>query len=97
MPTFMKTLFKKRTQQNQQPGDNKEDLEQHHIASAVRAALIPPRRGSLYDNLGGMDSDTSPIIPVNNSIKNNSSSENIKESTKGLSFLRSCTSLTVYS
>ncbi|TIC06384.1 hypothetical protein E3Q08_01298 [Wallemia mellicola] len=78
----MKTLFKKRTQQNQQPGDNKEDLEQHHIASAVRAALIPPRRGSLYDNLGGMDSDTSPIIPVNNSIKNNSSSENIKESTK---------------
>lgn len=82
MPTFMKTLFKKRTQQNQEPGDNKEDLQQHHIASAVRAALIPPRRGSLYDNLGGMDSDTSPIIPVNNSIKNNSSNENIKESTK---------------
>lgn len=81
----MKNLFKKRTQQqNQQSTDNKEEIEQHqhHIASAVRAALIPPKRGSLYNNLGGMNSDTSPIIPVDQSNKN-SSNENVNVSSKG--------------
>ncbi|TIA89636.1 hypothetical protein E3P81_02884 [Wallemia ichthyophaga] len=80
----MKNLFKKRTQQqNQQSTDNKEEIEQHqhHIASAVRAALIPPKRGSLYNNLGGMNSDTSPIIPVDQSNKN-SSNENVNVSSK---------------
>ena len=77
---FMKNLFKKKSNnlQQSQESHNKQvedDLNKFN-ESNLRQSLIPPRRGSLYDTQVGMDSDTSPIIPINN----NSSNENVKGS-----------------